>query len=68
MYIKPTHSKPTYRRQTGLTLINQMLLIGALGIVLALIVNHFWKKSSAGKTKDQAVQTQKTTAPTADRK
>ena len=57
-----------HSKQNGLTLINQMLVIGALGIVLALIVNHFWKKSNAGKQKSPAAQVQKPATSPADNK
>ncbi len=57
-----------HSKQNGLTLINQMLVIGALGIVLALIVNHFWKKSNTGKQKSPTAQVQKPATSAADNK
>ncbi len=50
------------KKQTGLTLINQMLLIGTLGVILAVIVNYFWKNSDGYKHK---IESQKKEAPKA---
>jgi type II secretory pathway pseudopilin PulG len=37
-------SRPSLRRQRGMTLLRLMLLLGVLGVVLALAA-HFWLKA-----------------------